>query len=215
MHSIMMIKPLRNDMKSSPKHLPVFPLSQPMFPGCRLPLRIFEPRYLRMISESSRDGAGFVITLLQQGQEVIRSSNRAVSFHDLGCHCQMVDFEQLPGGLLGITVEGMAEVWIESAYQEDDGLWMGGIHPADIKGLPGDEPLDDLIAVMAELKTHPLLDSLVPDVALAQMPPENILNTLCCWLPMAEIQKQALLQELDLTQRLNGLRRVLDEWMRS
>ncbi|MFC3852417.1 LON peptidase substrate-binding domain-containing protein [Salinispirillum marinum] len=202
-------------MHSTERHLPIFPLSQPMFPGCRLPLRIFEPRYLRMVSESSRDGTGFVITLLQEGQEVIRSGRRAVAFHDLGCHCHIVDFEQLPGGLLGITIEGAAEVWIESAHQEDDGLWVGIAHQADVLSLPADEPLDDLMAVMAELKTHPLLDSLVPDVALEQMSPEHILNTLCCWLPMSEVQKQALLQELDLAQRLRGLRRVLDEWMRS
>lgn len=194
--------------------LPIFPLSQPMFPGCRLPLRIFEPRYLRMVSESSRDGTGFVITLLQEGQEVIRAGSRQARFHDLGCHCHIVDFEQLPGGLLGITIEGQAEVWIETAHQEEDGLWMGKTHQADVQPLAPNEPLDDLMAVMAELKTHPLLDSLIPEEAVEDMDPVRLLNTLCCWLPMSEVQKQALLTDLDLAQRLAGLRGVLDEWMR-
>lgn len=194
--------------------VPVFPLSQPMFPGCRLPLRIFEPRYLRMVSESSREGTGFVITLLQAGQEVIRSGSEGQRFYDLGCLCHIVDFEQLAGGMLGITVEGSKEVWIGPAHQEDDGLWMARVHAADVQSLPADEPVDDLQAVMKELSSHPLLDSLVPDWDATLNDPGLLLNQLCCWLPMSEVQKQSLLTELDHQQRLAVLRQMLDDWMR-
>lgn len=194
--------------------VPIFPLSQPLFPGCRLPLRIFEPRYLRMVSESSREGSGFVISLLQAGQEVIRSGHQPARFYDLGCHCHIVDFEQLSGGMLGITVEGQREVWIGQAHQEDDGLWCAPVHEADVIALPADESVDDLKAVMEELSTHPLLDNLVPDLDQALQQPGLLLNQLCCWLPMSEAQKQSLLTELDMSQRLAVLRQMLDEWMR-
>lgn len=194
--------------------IPLFPLSQPVFPGCRLPLRIFEPRYLRMVSESSREGTGFVITLLQAGQEVIRSGGDSARFYDLGCRCHIVDFEQLTGGMLGITVEGQHEVWIGPAHQEDDGLWMARVHDADVVPLPSDESVEDLQAVMEELASHPLLDSLVPDWDATLNDPCRLLNQLCCWLPMSEVQKQSLLSELDMQQRLLVLRQMLDDWMR-
>ncbi|MCH8551063.1 MAG: LON peptidase substrate-binding domain-containing protein [Natronospirillum sp.] len=196
-------------------YTPLFPLSQPLFPGCRLPLRIFEPRYLRMVSESSRDGTGFVITLLDKGQEVIRAGTGPTHFHDLGCLCRIVDFEPLSGGLLGITVEGEAETWIGQAHQEDDGLWCAPVHAAETIPLPEDEPVDDLRAVMAELAEHPLLDNLLPPQDIEQTLPGPLLNQLCCWLPMTEVQKQSLLSELDQQQRLVVLRRMLDEWMRA
>lgn len=196
-------------------YTPIFPLSQPLFPGCRLPLRIFEPRYLRMVSESSRDDTGFVITLLDKGQEVIRAGTGPTRFHDLGCLCRIVDFEPLSGGLLGITVEGEAETWIGQAHQEDDGLWCAPVHKADTVPLAEDEPVDDLRAVMAELAQHPLLDNLLPPQDIEQTLPGPLLNQLCCWLPMTEVQKQSLLTELDQQQRLAVLRRMLDEWMRA
>ncbi|TGG92748.1 hypothetical protein E4656_11475 [Natronospirillum operosum] len=196
-------------------YTPIFPLSQPLFPGCRLPLRIFEPRYVRMVSESSREGSGFVITLLNEGQEVIRSGTGPTRFHDLGCLCHIVDFESLSGGLLGITVEGTRETWIGQAHQEEDGLWCAPVHPAEVIPLPDDEPVDDLRAVMEELARHPLLDNLLPPQELESTPPPALLNQLCCWLPMTEVQKQSLLTELDHSQRLSVLRQMLDEWMRA
>lgn len=194
--------------------LPVFPLSQPLFPGCRLPLRIFEPRYLRMISESSREGTGFVITLLQTGQEVVRAGHPSARFYDLGCQCEIVDFEQLDGGMLGITALGQREVWLGPAHQEEDGLWVAAVNPAEVWPLPDDELVDDLKVVLEELAAHPLLNSLVPDMEATLASPGTLLNQLCCWLPMTEAQKQSLLSELDMHERLSMLRQMMEEWMR-
>ncbi len=48
---------------------PVFPLQAVCFPGHRLPLRVFEPRYLQMLADIAHDPC-FVIALIRSGPEV-------------------------------------------------------------------------------------------------------------------------------------------------
>jgi Lon protease-like protein len=199
-----------------PAELPIFPLSQPLFPGCRLPLRIFEPRYVRMVSEASQAGTGFVITLLKSGSEVATGGSQAqtqtVAFHEIGCWCQIIDFETLNDGMLGITVAGESEVHIGPAEQAADGLWLAGVEPLSRQPLPEAEPVDDLRSILAELRNHPLLDNLLPHSD--EMSGSEVLNNLCCWLPFSETKKQTLLSVMDYPQRLTQLRSWLQEWMR-
>lgn len=199
-----------------PAELPIFPLSQPLFPGCRLPLRIFEPRYVRMVSEASKAGTGFVITLLKSGSEVraeaAGTNTQTVAFHDIGCWCQIIDFETLNDGMLGITVAGESEVQIGPAEQEPDGLWLASVEPLVHLPLSEDEAIEDLRSILAELRNHPLLDNLLPHSE--GMSGSEVLNNLCCWLPFSETKKQLLLSAMDYPQRLAQLRKWLQEWMR-
>jgi Lon protease-like protein len=50
--------------------LPLFPLQTVLFPGGRLPLRIFEQRYLGMVKACLRDGTLFGVCLIREGREV-------------------------------------------------------------------------------------------------------------------------------------------------
>lgn len=52
--------------------IPVFPLKSICFPGHRLPLRIFEERYIRMLDDLAEgpESPTFVISLLSSGEEV-------------------------------------------------------------------------------------------------------------------------------------------------
>ena len=47
--------------------IPVFPLNTPLLPGCKMPLQIFEQRYLDMVSSCMKAGTGFVVALLEPG----------------------------------------------------------------------------------------------------------------------------------------------------
>jgi Lon protease-like protein len=48
----------------------LFPLNTVLFPGGRLPLRIFEQRYMDMAKACLRDGARFGVCLIREGNEV-------------------------------------------------------------------------------------------------------------------------------------------------
>ena len=74
---------------------PIFPLNTIVFPGGYLPLRIFEPRYLEMVKNCLKENSGFGIVL---------SNNE--SHYSIGTYCKIVDWEQLPDGLLGILTRG-------------------------------------------------------------------------------------------------------------
>jgi Lon protease-like protein len=50
--------------------LPIFPLNTVLFPGYKLPLRIFESRYKRMLKDCIAADGRFVIALIRDGVEV-------------------------------------------------------------------------------------------------------------------------------------------------
>lgn len=82
--------------------LPLFPLHTVLVPGALLPLRIFETRYLDLVSECLRATSGFGVNLIKQGSEV----GKPASVHPTGTYARIVDWQKQPDGLLGITIEG-------------------------------------------------------------------------------------------------------------
>ena len=81
--------------------LPLFPLSTVLFPEGPLPLRVFEPRYLDMISRCLREAAGFGVVLIVSG-----SDTGAVETSTVGTVARIVDWYQGSDGILGITARG-------------------------------------------------------------------------------------------------------------
>jgi uncharacterized protein len=100
--------------------LALFPLSAHLLPGGIMPLRIFEPRYQRMIAEAQE--RAFAICMLDPRQpEALRN------MYPIATRVRIIDFDLLPDGLLGITVLGMARVQIQDLWQESDGLRVGEV----------------------------------------------------------------------------------------
>jgi Lon protease-like protein len=106
------------------RRLPLFPLSTVLFPEGPLALRIFEPRYVDMVSRCMRDGSGFAVVLLLEGSEAGQPS---VSTAMVGTEARIVDFDRLEDGLLGLTCVGQERVRIISAWREADGLNMAEV----------------------------------------------------------------------------------------
>ena len=90
-------------------NIPLFPLSTVLFPEGELKLRLFEPRYLDMVSECLRMDTGFGICLISAGKE----AGQAAEFFSLGTYARIIDFEQMSDGLLGINVRGERRFRVE------------------------------------------------------------------------------------------------------
>jgi len=99
--------------------LPLFPLGQPLFPGLRLELQIFEQRYLKLVRSSMREETGFGICAIYEGREV---GSVVPTIYDCGALVKIVDWNQLSNGLLGITVEAKERFWVGEKEVDPDGL---------------------------------------------------------------------------------------------
>ena len=113
------------------EEIALFPLNTVLFPGGPLVLRIFEARYLDLVKRCMRDGTGFGVVQIREGQE---AGGPALTF-DVGTYARIVDFSQQPDGLLGIRALGERRFRIVERRRARDGLNL-----ADVEWLPVDPP---------------------------------------------------------------------------
>ncbi len=112
--------------------VPLFPLNTVLFPGGPLPLRIFETRYIDMISERMRSDAPFGVLLIKDGHEAGDSST-----YEVGTLARITDWYQGSDGLLGVTAIGGRRFRLQSAERQADGLNIG-----EVELLPEEPPMD-------------------------------------------------------------------------
>ena len=186
-------------MNAEVRELPLFPLNAVLFPGGPLPLRIFEPRYLDMVSQCMREQSGFAVVLLGEGEEVAS----AMTFAATGTEARIVDFDRLEGGLLGISCIGVERVRVVEAWRQADGLNRGRVLDiaADpvVPVPPGQAWLTEMVA------------QVLPEAGDAYQHVERrddaawVSNRLAEILPLALGDKQALLELSDPLERLAAL----------
>lgn len=107
---------------SAALEIPLFPLQTVLFPGGPLPLRIFEPRYVDMISRCLKSEIGFGVSLLSAGEET-----GPASMHEIGTLASIVDWDQLSDGTLGVEVIGGARFLLRAGRRQEDGLNLGTV----------------------------------------------------------------------------------------
>ena len=98
--------------------MPVFALNTVLFPEGPLPLRIFEPRYVDMVSDRLRRDAPFVVALIRSGREV----GGGATTHSVGTLARIVDWNRQDDGLLGIVALGGRRVRLLETETRPDGL---------------------------------------------------------------------------------------------
>jgi len=100
----------------------LFPLNIVLFPDGPLPLRIFETRYVDMVGRCMREGHGFGVVLIREGHEVGPAETC-----DVGTLAKIMDFDQLPDGLLGLSCVGQQRFRIVQKSLQADGLNVGEV----------------------------------------------------------------------------------------
>lgn len=102
--------------------IPLFPLRTVLYPGGPLPLRIFETRYIDMISSCLKNDAPFGVVLIREGAETGPAST-----YELGTLARITDWYQGSDGLLGVTAIGDRRFRLLSAERQADGLNVGEV----------------------------------------------------------------------------------------
>ena len=98
--------------------LPLFPLGTVLFPGGRLPLRVFEQRYLEMAKACLRDGTPFGVCRIREGAEV----GAPATPEAVGCLARIAQWDMPQLGVLQIVAEGGARFRILERRVQADGL---------------------------------------------------------------------------------------------
>jgi len=101
--------------------LALFPLQSVLFPGAQLQLRVFEARYLDLVSRCLREKQPFGAICLRQGSEVRGDDTVQLETTGVLAQLQEVDAEQT--GVLRVRCLGTQRFEIDEPKQQADGLW--------------------------------------------------------------------------------------------
>lgn len=136
--------------------IPLFPLSSVLLPYGQMGLQIFEQRYLDLVADCMRQGSGFGVVWLRRGSEVRRRSVDTPDLGDYGTYARIIDFDQLPNGLLGITIEGHEPFDVIDVWREANGLIKAQVELGEV---PAKRPMLDswqsMSTVLKGLEAHP------------------------------------------------------------
>ena len=170
----------------------LFPLSVNVLPGAYLPLQIFEPRYIDMVSECLANSEGFCIVLFKDDEN--EENNEYLSYHDIATYVEIVDFNKLDNGLLGITVQGKHKIRIEDVWKQEDELLLGKIEKIkeEDDNLSNDPEYLDLWNMVKEITNHPEIKKLNLDLDLKSS--ISVCYILASVLPLRPQEKQTILE---------------------
>lgn len=185
--------------------IPLFPLKAVLFPGGHLPLRVFEQRYMDMVTEAMRENTQFGINLIVEGQEV----GKPAVPHEIGTLARIGEWDMPQLGVLNVKVRGEQRFRILERRVDDAGLQL-----ARIEMIP-DEPPMTLPSGLRRLQ--PLMRLILADAGDA-VPAPHLLDD-AVWLgnryaellPISLLAKQKLMELDDTLLRVETIYRYLEQ----
>jgi len=198
----------RVQRQALPDILPIFPLvGVLLLPRARLPLNIFEPRYLAMTRDAL--GGERLIGMIQPSDPTTGGMNPPV--YPVGCAGRVTQFSETDDGRFLITLTGVSrfriveELPLLSGYRRVIPDWTPFEPDREIP----DTPQFDRARLVRGLKSFFGQRQLSADwSAIEKAPAEQLIASIAMACPFAPSEKQALLEAADLEQRaalLTGL----------
>jgi len=187
----------------APVEIPLFPLQAVLFPGGRLPLRIFEQRYMGMAKTCLRDGTAFGVCLIRDGSE----AGEPALPEDVGCTARIAEWDMPQLGVLQIVALGERRFRILERRVQADGLTLASVA---LLGEHSDARLDAEDICTRVLKR--ILEA--APAGLIEPPPRY---DSCAWvsarlaeiLPLSTAARQRLLEMDEAPARIEILRRLI------
>ncbi|GHH51270.1 LON peptidase substrate-binding domain-containing protein [[Pseudomonas] boreopolis] len=181
--------------------LPLFPLHCVLLPGAAIGLRVFERRYLDLVRECGRNGGGFGVCLILEGEEVGAPATPAA----YGVEARIEDFDVGGNGVLVLKLRGARRFHVVRTRVRDNGLVVGEVEWCEPDS---DDELRPEHGLLATVLGHMLeqVGGEYASVGPAQLDEAAWVGwRLAELLPLAEEQRLALLQMDDPHQRLEQL----------
>lgn len=185
------------------RSLPLFPLAAVLFPGGRMPLRIFEQRYLELAKTALRDDSTFGVCAIREGSEV---GAPAVPF-EVGTEARIVEWDMREPGILHVVVEGLGRYVARSWTAREDGLLIAETEPVSAEAATA-IPKD--LRLCAEVLRHLLTEHHIEPPKPHYDDAVWVGYRLSELLPFKLKVKQDLLEMNDSVMRL----RIIDQFLR-
>ena len=185
-----------------PTTIPVFPLPKAiLLPRSRLPLHIFEPRYLAMVDDRLKTPHRFIGMLQPTGNEG--------RLHSIGCAGKLTQFSETEDGRYMITLTGISRYRLDSEiegfapYRRFNVQWTGFEKDWEV---PDQDSKFDRDSFFDLLKKFLEGEGLSTDwETLQQADNELLINSLSMMLDFDLEDKQALLEAPSLQTRRETL----------
>jgi Lon protease-like protein len=190
-----------------PRSMPIFPLTGALLvPGGRMPLNIFEPRYLAMTRHalSRPDRLIGMVQPKQRGIERKTDADFQPEIESVGCAGRIIAFEETDDGRYQITLSGLIRFKIGNELPRDAGgfrLVEPDFAPFAEDIAQGDYTLTGRARFIATLKGYfETRNASVDWKAIDAMPDRQLVISLAMLCPFSSDEKQALLECRDLVQ---------------
>jgi Lon protease-like protein len=194
-----------------PQQLSIFPLpGVVLLPQARLPLNIFEPRYLAMIEESL--GAGRMIGIIQPTAPET-SLNVLPALYRMGCAGRITSFTETDDGRFLLALTGICRFTVLEEFvsdypwrriRPDWSPFAGDLHPSLTSVIDRQRLLQALHPYFREEGIR--FDTTIMDNA----PDDVLVSSLVMICPFEPSEKQALLEAADLSARAQLLIALLE-----
>lgn len=197
--------PFDTTFENLPAELPLFPLNGVLLlPRGRLPLNIFEPRYLNMVEHAL--GHQRLIGIAQptvDGQAGL-SAPDGTPLYRVGCAGRITNFQETTGGQIQLTLRGICRFNIV-----DELPLMNSFRRARAEFAPykndfsaEDGTVIDRQRLLSDLRAYFEMENIEADWdTIQQTPDDRLVTTLAMVCPFEPHEKQALLESADLAHR--------------
>jgi Lon protease-like protein len=204
-----------NNLITTPKKIPLFPLGTVLFPDGVIALKIFEARYLDMIKQCLREKTVFgVVSIIKTPDS--HEDNLSLYFSKIGTLAQIEDFDPVQPALYMTKSFGTQRFTLLSSQQEANGLWMGEIALLEndpITPIPEEHQksaklLDEIISV---IQSQDLLGDAPFKKPFKVDDCGWVSNRLAELLPISLIQKNHLLAQTNPRIRLDLISEIIED----
>jgi hypothetical protein len=184
-----------------PRIIPLFPLPNlVLFPGIKVPLHIFEPRYKEMVADASA-GDGLIGMILLKGEwqqdYVTQESYHAYpDIFEVGCAGRIEELVQVPDGRFNLVLQGISEFRVrheirERSYRQAEVEWC----PVAREALDCDsETLEGLREVLFSYFGAPAQEAWRALVEERGFRGAELINFLSFHLDVTPLEKQTILE---------------------
>ena len=192
------------DPKKIPSSIPLFPLENVLLlPFGKLPLNIFEERYINMVLDSLKS---------HRMIGIIQPKNNNNDFFTMGCIGKITSYIETPDYRLVLNLEGICRFVLHERNLSPKGYYQATIDTSDyLDDLNSIEPMVDRNNLIQKYANFFKMKKLEIDrEVLAETSNLQLLSTLAMLAPFNKIDKQAILESPNVKERINTINSILD-----